>query len=503
MTKDLNPTYVKFLKLIGISSITLLFINSIAIYSLNHSKTALIVILALSITALIATYIYFYKKAIKDPLDLISKAIQSNDLNQIIELNESIGELSQISDFLYKNHFQKVELQKAKEKAEESEILKTSFLTNLSHEIRTPMNAILGFSDLLSTQNTSESERVDYINVIKRSGKNLVSIIDDLIEMSKIDTNQVKPNYDAFNLDETLNEIKQTVEITIAKDKPLRLFFDKPKLPVVFQLISDETKLRQIIVNLLNNAVKYSEKGTVNFSYTISAEKNALEFYVKDTGIGMSKEDIKNIFNRFNRIQNDKTINLSGLGLGLAISKAYIEMLGGEITLESVENVGTTFYFTIPLKLNSLAAQSITEVPLKAADKIKHLTILIAEDDDINFMLIKRVMKIRNYTIIRARNGEEAVEICKKNDDIQLIIMDMKMPKMGGLEARQLIKTFKPYLPVIAHTAYSSAEINSEVYDAGFIDCVTKPLDKAKLFRVIDRIEHLTPDVAISNAFAN
>ena len=503
MKNNFNPTYLKSLKLIGVSSLVFLFLNIIITYNFNSSKLVLTIVLCTSFILLVATYVYSFIKAIKKPLDLITNAIKTNNLNSLSEHKIDYKDLDEIATFLYNFHFQKEELQKAKDKAEESDLLKASFLTNLSHEIRTPMNAILGFSDLLSSQQLSESEKEEYIKVIKRSGKNLVSIIDDLIEMSKIETNQIKPKFSAFNLDETLNNIKQTVEITIPKNKPIKLFFDKPKHPVVYQLISDETKLTQVIVNLLNNAIKYSEKGTVNFSYKINVENNALEFYITDTGIGMSKEDSKNIFSRFNRIQNDRTINLSGLGLGLAISKAYIEMLKGEIWLESMENIGTTFSFTTPLKLNSLPAQPITEVALKTADKIKPLNILIAEDDNINFMLIKRVMKIRNYNVIRAENGEEAVNICRENDNIQLVIMDMKMPKMGGLEARKIIKTFKPYLPVIAHTAYSSAEINSEVFDAGFIDCITKPLDKTKLFRVIDRIEHLTPDIAITNAFLN
>jgi len=491
----MNPQFRTFLP-IGIASILLLVINCISIYSFNNTiSIGLFAITFLSFLGLIAT---FLRKKVKKPVGNIIEAIHTNNFERLSALKPDYFEISKIGAFIYQNHFQKEELQKEKEKAEKSDLLKASFLTNLSHEIRTPMNAILGFSDLLSTQKLSESEREEYILIIRQSGKNLVSIIDDLIEMSKIETNQVKPNFDAFNLDETLNEVKQTVEITIAKDKPLKLFFDKPKLPIVFQLISDETKLRQVIVNLLNNAVKYSEKGTINFSYTINANKNALEFYIKDTGIGMSKEDAKNIFNRFNRIQNDKTINLSGLGLGLSISKAYVEMLGGQIYLKSKENVGTTFYFTTPLRLNSLPAKPLTEIALKAVDKIKPLTILVAEDDDINFMLIKKVMKIRNYTIIRAKNGEEAVNVCKKNNKIQLIVMDMKMPKMDGLEARKIIKNFKPYLPVIAHTAYTSAEIICEVYNAGFIDCVTKPLDKTKLFRIIDRIEHLTPDPIFS-----
>ncbi|WGD33826.1 ATP-binding protein [Olleya sp. YS] len=498
MKEHFSTTFSRMLALISITGILFLTLCLVSIFFLdNHYNTAIIILMA-SFIVILTIYAITYKTLINKPLSLITKILENNDEVAISELQKFSTEFSHIGDLFISNNKQKEELKNAKEKAEESELLKSSFLTNLSHEIRTPMNAILGFSDILSTQQLSETEKNEYIEVITRSGKNLVSIIDDLIEMSKIDTNQVKPNFGAFNLDEVLHDIKKTVEITIPKDKPLQIFLDQPNHPVVYQFITDETKFRQIIVNLVNNAVKYSEKGVVNFGYKINPDDNALEFYIKDTGIGMSKEDSKNIFNRFNRIQNDHTINLSGLGLGLAISKAYIEMLGGKIWLESEENVGTTFTFTIPLKLNGLPITPKKEIELNPVDKVKPLTILIAEDNNINFMLIKRVMDIRKYTVLRANNGIEAVKICRENDSIQLVIMDLKMPLMGGFEAKKIIKSFRPYLPIIAHTAYSSAEINSEVYDAGFIDCISKPLDKTKLFRVIDRIEHLTPDPIMS-----
>lgn len=492
-----SPVYIKFLVPIGIANLIFITYTSLIFLFFKDSTSLFLPLFILGCIGIMSFIAFYANKNIKKPIELMTEAIDTNNLNLLSNI-KATENLDKIAAFLYSIHSQKEELKKAKEKAEEGEVLKSSFLTNLSHEIRTPMNAILGFSDLISTQKLSEVEKKEYLSIIKRSGKNLVCIIDDLIEMSKIDTNQVKPNYSAFNLDEVLNNIQQTVAITIPKEKPLTVILDKPKYPVVFQLISDETKLRQVIVNLVNNAVKYTEKGTVNFGYKINADANALELYITDTGIGISKTEFDNIFSRFNRIQNDKTMNLSGLGLGLAISKAYITMLGGKIWLKSTENVGTTFSFTIPLKLNGLPAKQIEEISLNPIDKVKPLTILIAEDDAVNFMLLKRVMDIRKYTVVRAINGEQAVDICKNNDNIQLVIMDIKMPRMDGFQARKAIKEFKPYLPIIAHTAHTSAEINGRVYDAGFIDCISKPLNKTKLFRIIDRIEHLTPDPIIS-----
>lgn len=489
-----SSTYKTVLSIYGSTGFIFLLICVFFYFIIGNQNVLFLAIVLVSFLITLSIYIYIFNVLLNKPLGLITKILEENDASAITKLQETSLEFSHIGNLFSNNNIQKIELQKAKEKAEESDLLKSSFLTNLSHEIRTPMNAILGFSDILSSQKLSESEIKEYLSIINRSGKNLVSIIDDLIEMSKIDTNQVKPKFGAFNLDGTLNELQKTIEITIPKDKDLKLIFDSPKHPVVFQFITDEVKFKQVFVNLINNAVKYTEKGSVQFGYNITPEINALEFYIKDTGIGISEEAFNKIFNRFNRIQNDQTMNLHGLGLGLAISKAYVEMLGGKIWLNSKENVGTTFYFHIPLKLNSLPIETEKQVKLNSADIAKPLTILIAEDNNVNFMLISHVLSVRNYTLIRANNGQEAVDICRKNKSIQLVIMDLKMPKMDGYEARNIIKSFKPFLPIIAHTAYSSSDIINNVYEAGFIDCISKPLDKTKLFRVIDRIEHLTPN---------
>lgn len=489
-----SNSFKRMLAAIAISSIPFLILCFSFIYFTDKQKGLYLALLIISFLLTLSFHVFCLTRFLNKSLELITYILKNNDKEAIGALQKSSKKFSQIADLLLNNDKQKEQLLKAKEKAEESETLKSSFLTNLSHEIRTPMNAIIGFSDLLSSEKLTESEHTEYINIIQRSGKNLVSIIDDLIEMSKINANQVKPNYKAISLDRLLNTIKQTIEITIPKDKPLEIFFDQPKHPIVFQLITDETKLRQVLINLLNNGVKYTEKGVVNFGYTVNPNDNSIEFYITDSGIGISKDKLDSIFNRFNRIQNEKTFKISGLGLGLAISKAYVEMLEGKIWVKSTENIGTTFSFSIPLKLNALPTKPIAEVKLKTIDNIKPLTILIAEDDEINFMLIKRIMTLRKYTIIRARNGEQAVSICRENDTIQLVIMDIKMPILGGFEARKIIREFKPHLPIIAHTAHSSAIINNKIYEAGFIDFISKPLDKIKLFKIIDRIEHLTPN---------
>lgn len=474
--------------------IVFLTINIISYLVFNTSSPIFLTILALSFFILLAVYIYSFIRQVVNPIKLTIKILQDKQDKNIDKLKKVSSEFSEIGDLSMSSILKQKDLKRAKEEAEEGKNLKASFLTNLSHEIRTPMNAILGFTKLLSSDQLREARQKEYLSIIERSGKNLVSIIDDLIEMSKIDTKQVKPKYDSFDLDTTLANIKRTIEITINKTEPLDLILDEPKHPIVYQLISDETKFKQIMVNLINNAIKYTEKGSVNFGYKIAPENNQLEFYITDTGIGISEEEHTNIFNRFNRIQNDKTIKQSGLGLGLSISKAYVEMLGGKIWLKSNETIGTTFHFTIPLKISGLSTNPKKEVKPNEPDKVKPLTILVAEDNKINFMLIKHMLKTRNYKVLHASNGKDAVSMCRENNNIQVVIMDIKMPIMGGFEARKIIKTFKPLLPVIAHTAYTSDEIENEIYEAGFINYISKPLEKVELFKIIDRIEHLTPN---------
>lgn len=281
--------------IVGTCGFIFLVICFSAFFILEKLDTTFLLICTFSFLAMLGVFVYYFTVLISTPLSLITKILEKNDKSAITKLQRTPLEFSNIGNLFLSNNQQKIELQRSKEKAEESERLKASFLTNLSHEIRTPMNAILGFSDLLASQELTEIEKEEFIEVIRRSGKNLISIIDDLIEMSKIDTQQIKPNYAAINLDQVLNEIKKTVEITIPADKLLSVYFDKPKHPIIHQLISDETKLRQVIVNLVNNAVKYTESGSVNFGYKINSEDHALEFYIKDTGIGISEDEFKNI----------------------------------------------------------------------------------------------------------------------------------------------------------------------------------------------------------------
>jgi signal transduction histidine kinase len=246
-------------------------------------------------------------------------------------LKESNGEFSYIGNLFEENNNQKLELITAKIKAEESDRLKSSFLANLSHEIRTPMNAINGFTDLILNTDINETEKLEYLTVIEKSGKNLVSIIDDLIEMSKIDSNQITPNYTLVNLESCVNELYETIKVTI-QNKDLEFILIKSSLPAEFNIVTDDIKLKQVLINLLTNAIKFTDKGMVTFGYEIDENNQLIHFTVRDTGLGIDEEEHKNIFDRFKRVDSDISIKVGGLGLGLAISKAYVELLGGTIT---------------------------------------------------------------------------------------------------------------------------------------------------------------------------
>jgi signal transduction histidine kinase len=451
----------------------------------SAKKILTIIIIAFIINVIV--YLYYSKRWVYSPLKTITKILESGSQQAINELKSEPGEFGYIGNLFEENNNQRKQLEISKKKAEESDKLKSSFLANLSHEIRTPMNAIIGFSDLLNSKDLSEIDKKEYIKIIRNSGSNLVSIIEDLIEMSKIDAQQITPKLVGFDINASCKELFEYIKVTIPKEKKIVFNYIENPHPIVKNIISDKTKLTQVITNLITNAIKYTENGIVEFGFTVKEKDSIIEFRVKDSGIGIDDKNIKVIFERFRRIEDDFSVELSGLGLGLAISKAYVEMLGGTIRVNSKVGEGSEFVFSIPLKYDTTTIieekSVVTTIDLEANhDKV----ILVAEDDNINFLLLKKILQMRNYTIIRAVNGQEAVTICSTNPAIDLVFMDIKMPIMDGYAAFEKIKTFLPNLPVIAQTAHSSIEDKERVLQCGFTDYVTKPLDKERIFEVID-----------------
>lgn len=459
-------------------------------FNLNYrnSKDILFIIVFASIINILI-YLYFTKKWVYNPLNLIKAILETGNAQAINALRRVRGEFINIANLFEDNDNQRKQLETAKRKAEENDKLKSSFLANLSHEIRTPMNAIIGFSDLLHDVDIEENERLEYLKIIKNSGVNLVSIIEDLIEMSKIDARQILPNYKAVDIEECIHDLYNSIKVTIPKEKQIRFYVEESPERISGNILTDEVKLKQILINLITNAIKFTEKGYVSFGYIVNKTKGVLEFKVTDSGLGINENNLKIIFDRFRRLEDDYSVESSGLGLGLSITKAYVEMLGGGISVASEVGVGSTFAFEIPLQFDLSKKKSIL---IDSSDVVSsnsgNQTILVAEDDNINFLLLKKILELKNYVVLRAINGQEAVDICKTNSAVDLVFMDIKMPVLNGYEALKKIKKFLPNLPIIAQTAHSSLEDKEKMSNAGFTNYITKPLNKEEIFKLLDKI---------------
>ena len=380
-----------------------------------------------------------------------------------------------------------VELKKAKNKAEESDKLKTAFLANMSHEIRTPMNAIVGFSELLNDPDLTDEIRREFIGLINENSKVLLSLIEDIIDVAKIEAEQLKVVNSTCQINLIFNDIKNyfSKEITKLNKTEIELRLEKENQDDKFSIISDPLRFRQIMNNLIGNAIKFTNKGFFEFGYKVKDDKEIV-FYVKDSGIGLQPEKMEMIFERFRQGQESSTKEYGGTGLGLTISKRLVELLGGKIWVESVLQKGSIFYFTLPYR-------PVTGKKLKPFSKKSDKTqwenklILVAEDEQSNFELVKATLFPTNARVIRAHDGKEAVTICRKNDKIDLVLMDIRMPIMNGYEATRLIKEFRPELRVISLTAYAMSDDKNKSLDAGCDDYITKPI---KPMEFIDKLKN-------------
>ena len=379
------------------------------------------------------------------------------------------------------------ELIDAKLKAEESDRLKSAFLANMSHEIRTPMNGILGFADLLKAPELSGEEQQAYIKIIEKSGARMLNIINDIIDISKIEAGLMKLDSKDSNINEQIEYI-YTFFKPEAEAKKLKISFNNALPAKEAVVTTDREKLYAILTNLVKNAIKYTHNGSIEFGYNLKTnnETNELEFYVKDTGIGIPKERHEAIFERFIQADISDKMAYQGAGLGLAISKAYVEMLGGKIRVESEEGKGSCFYFTLPYKTDPFLENIELQLASSATnEKVKYLKILIAEDDEVSEMLIDSLVKSFGKEILKARTGVEAIEICYDNPDIDLIMMDILMPVMGGYEATRKIREFNKTVIIIAQTAYALAGDRENAIASGCNDYISKPINKTELLALI------------------
>lgn len=375
-----------------------------------------------------------------------------------------------------------IELKKSKEAAEEANRVKTAFLANMSHEIRTPMNAIQGFSEVILKGNLSEKSTFDFIEIINNSSKQLLNVINDIIDISMIEAGQLKIIYDTVKLNRLLENI-YCLHSNSAKSKGLRFNVSYGLPNTVDSINTDEHRLAQIINNLISNAIKFTNEGYVEFGYKL---KDAhLEFYVKDSGIGIPIEFHDLIFERFRQVDDKLSRDYGGTGLGLSICKSIIEMMGGEIWIESEPNKGSTFFFTLSYEQKYPAIEN--EILESNYIDLKDKTILIAEDDYYNYLLLQKLLESTNANLLRANNGREAIDIFSQNN-VDFVLMDIKMPVMNGYEAVKIIRENNTKIPIVAQTAYAMTEERQLAIEAGCDYYITKPIKSGELYDIFKEI---------------
>jgi len=369
------------------------------------------------------------------------------------------------------------ELIVAKEIAEESDSLKTAFLQNISHKIRTPLNGIIGFSELLNQEDLNSEEIKEFTGLIAQSGKRLIEIVNNVLDISKIQNGQYKIEQKPVLINSVFSDLLNFfLPVTKAKNINLHFHYQDDENGTI---LSDQAKLTQILTNLISNAVKFTKSGSINCGFEIKGD--FVQLYVNDTGVGIPHELYDRIFNQFVQSEHSLTNDIDGAGLGLSIAKGLVELLGGKIWVESVVDKGSTFYFTLPY--TPIAAASPTgDLKYSEMDgKRPNRVILIAEDDWISFQYLRTILEKSDITVIHAENGEQAVAFVRNKPDIDLILMDIKMPIMNGIDATKIIKRIRPDLPIIAQTAYTYSEEQNKMTSLGCDEYLAKPLDYAKL----------------------
>lgn len=414
--------------------------------------------------------------------------------NRIYKDSKLIGIRGILIDVTQKTKFIN-ELQIAKTRAEQSDKLKSAFLANMSHEIRTPMNAIIGFSALLSDPTISSENQKDYIKYIQSSGEQLLKLIDDIIDIAKIEAGELKIKKDVTLVNSTIVEL-QTIfnQLKMMQGKNIDIIINPFYSSSEFAIFTDPTRFRQILTNLINNAYKFTHSGYIEIAY--AKYGNTLQFYVKDTGIGIFKNMQDSIFDRFVQADHPKGRQFGGTGLGLTITKHLVNLLGGKIWVNSEPNVGSTFYFTLPFEPVNMEGKLIQDADdnyLMHDDfKFEGLEILVAEDNDMNYELAQTILSQKGIIVSRANNGKEAIMACLNNEKLDLILLDMEMPEMSGYEAIGYIRNARPSIPVIAQTAHAMAEDKANCLEIGCNEYISKPIDAQSLFDAIKRciIQH-------------
>jgi len=397
-----------------------------------------------------------------------------------IELNKQkliLGTIRDISEIIkYQD-----ELITAKDKAVQSDRLKSAFLMNVSHEIRTPMNGILGFIDLMNQPDLDEEERRSFIDIVNKSGERLLNTINDIVEISKIEIGDIHLVTEEVDLTE-LMKFHYNFFTLQAKEKNIEFKINKQLKGKQSTIKTDKQKLDGILMNLIRNAIKFTTKGTIEIGNYI--ENGRLYFFVSDSGRGIPEDKLETIFDRFVQVELGNTRGYEGSGIGLSIVKAYIEALNGDIEVKSELGKGSTFLFSLPYSPVHSKSKIIEKDRTNKVIPLKH-TILVAEDDEVNFYFLEKILS-KEFKLLHAENGEETLQLFKDNPEISLVLMDIKMPgEFDGFDITQKIREINSQIPVIAQTAYAMESDKIKALEAGCNDYISKPYNPGNLKQLI------------------
>ena len=387
--------------------------------------------------------------------------------------------------FISRNIKQYKDLEKklniVEEKAKESDRLKAAFLATMSHELRTPLNAVIGFSDLiLDTDSIEEIHR--YCKTINKSGHHLLSIIEDLFDISNIESGMVSLRKDIYDIIPILNDVYKTICLERTKSRKehinIDLIYDKKLDKLLIE--TDRTRLTQVLLNILKNAIKFTLKGSVKFGFEL--KENYIELFVKDTGIGIPEEKQNIIFEKFRQVDDSHTRKVGGTGLGLSICKKLVNLLGGKIWMESIIDIGSTFYLTIPYE------KPVDKIEIKTPLDWSDKTILIVEDVETNYQFIYIGLAKTKVKTLWSKDAAQSIVLCRDNKDIDLILMDLQLPDMNGLDATKIIREFRKDIPIIAQTAHALTGDREKSLNAGCDEYVSKPINRKELIQKITKL---------------
>ncbi|MDA3952589.1 MAG: tetratricopeptide repeat protein [Bacteroidales bacterium] len=422
------------------------------------------------------------KRKTEAQLNNIKNELEDRVAERTIDLESSNNKLiKEIEE--HKSTMKNLEI--AKNKAEEADRLKTNFLTNISHEVRKPMNSITGFSQMLSRNNLSISKRNEYINLVHEGCSSLTNLIDDIVAFATIESGQAKVEKKEFNPHPILEFLHDhfTNELVKLDKTNLILSYANENRDIDTTLITDAVRLKQILSILIDNAIKFTKSGHVEFGF-VHPNKNEIQFFVKDTGVGIDEDYSDIIFERFRQVDESSTKEYKGAGIGLSVAKNLVGLLNGSIYFESTVGKGTTFFFSLPSKTLEQIADSETQ-PRQFDWKNK--VILLAEDKRINYDLVKETLSITNVDIIWAKNGKEALSHVENKIKIDLILLDIQMPVMDGYECARQIKQITSNIPIVAQTAYALPQDSYKCFDAGCDDYISKPISLNQFLIKLDK----------------